>query len=366
MRENLRFQARLHGLDATAAERIAELLDAVGMERRADELVRNLSAGMAQRVAVCRAVLHEPELLLLDEPRSHLDPEAAALVEPLIGPARAAPGCSSATTSSRARRGRPRAGARAGGAVAYEGRPARAATLGRSTGARRDVRSRARDAFAAILAKDLRVELRTLHSLPAMALFAITTFVIFRFGLDRTSARGQPRRRGAAGDAPVRRDPGDQPPLRRRARGGRLRRDPPGAGRPHRALRRQGVGAVRLPGGARAGRRAGLRALLPRLCGRAAAARAGVLLLADLGLAATGPLISSIATNSRARDLLAPLILLPLLVPLMIAAAGAAEPLLAAGGPDTTASAPGWRCSAFTIWSSSLVGYAVYDFLLED
>ena len=61
-----------------------------------------------------------------------------------------------------------------------------------------------------------------------------------------------------------------------------------------------------------------------------------VLLLADLGLAVTGALISSIATNSRARDLIGPLILLPLLVPVMIAAAGAAEPLLAAGGPSTT------------------------------
>ena len=45
-------------------------------------------------------------------------------------------------------------------------------------------------AFAAILAKDLRSELRTLQSLPAMALFAVTTFVIFRFGLDRTSLSG--------------------------------------------------------------------------------------------------------------------------------------------------------------------------------
>ena len=47
-----------------------------------------------------------------------------------------------------------------------------------------------RSAFRAILAKDLRAELRTLQSLPAMALFAVTTFVIFRFGLDRTSLSG--------------------------------------------------------------------------------------------------------------------------------------------------------------------------------
>jgi heme exporter protein A len=85
--ENLRFHARLHGLDGGADTRIADLLDRLGMRRRSGELVRNLSAGMAQRVAVCRAVLHEPELLLLDEPRAHLDPEAAGLVEPLLGPA---------------------------------------------------------------------------------------------------------------------------------------------------------------------------------------------------------------------------------------------------------------------------------------
>jgi heme exporter protein A len=84
--ENLRFAARLYGLEADGASRIAELLDRVRMTSRADELVRNLSAGMVQRLAIARAVLHEPELLLLDEPRSHLDPEAAELIEPLIGP----------------------------------------------------------------------------------------------------------------------------------------------------------------------------------------------------------------------------------------------------------------------------------------
>jgi heme exporter protein A len=81
-RENLRFHARLHAVDA---RRVEELLEAVGMARRADEPVHSLSRGMAQRVAICRAVLHEPELLLLDEPLANLDPGAAGAVAPLIG-----------------------------------------------------------------------------------------------------------------------------------------------------------------------------------------------------------------------------------------------------------------------------------------
>jgi heme exporter protein A len=83
-RENLGFYARLYGVPH-APERIEELLHATDMRRRASEPVATLSRGMAQRIAVCRAVLHSPELLLLDEPNAHLDPEAAALVEPLIG-----------------------------------------------------------------------------------------------------------------------------------------------------------------------------------------------------------------------------------------------------------------------------------------
>jgi heme exporter protein A len=81
-RENLRFHARLHGI---GEERVGEMLEAVAMGTRANEPLRTLSRGMVQRVAVARAVLHDPELLLLDEPHSNLDPAAIELVGPLIG-----------------------------------------------------------------------------------------------------------------------------------------------------------------------------------------------------------------------------------------------------------------------------------------
>jgi heme exporter protein A len=81
-RENLRYHARLHGVPS---ERVEEVLRAVAMADRADEPVRTLSRGMVQRLAVARAVLHRPALLLLDEPRANLDPAASELVEPLIG-----------------------------------------------------------------------------------------------------------------------------------------------------------------------------------------------------------------------------------------------------------------------------------------
>ena len=86
VRENLSFHARLHGL---ALARAAELVELVGLAGRDDEPVRTLSRGMTQRAAICRAVLHEPELLLLDEPLANLDPGGAQAVAPLLaGPSR--------------------------------------------------------------------------------------------------------------------------------------------------------------------------------------------------------------------------------------------------------------------------------------
>jgi heme exporter protein A len=81
-RENLSYHARLHGV---AVARVDERLEAVGMTRRSADPVRELSRGMVQRVAAARATLHDPDLLLLDEPRAGLDPAAAELLEPLIG-----------------------------------------------------------------------------------------------------------------------------------------------------------------------------------------------------------------------------------------------------------------------------------------
>jgi heme exporter protein A len=83
-RDNLRYHARLHGV---SFERVEALIDQVGLRLRAGDRVHTYSRGMIQRLAVCRAVLHDPEVLLLDEPRANLDPAAADLVEPLIGAA---------------------------------------------------------------------------------------------------------------------------------------------------------------------------------------------------------------------------------------------------------------------------------------
>ncbi len=81
--ENLRFYARLYGMEASG-ERIRELLERVGLWHRRHDLVRTFSRGMVQRMAIARALLHNPPILLLDEPDTGLDPQAAEMMTDLL------------------------------------------------------------------------------------------------------------------------------------------------------------------------------------------------------------------------------------------------------------------------------------------
>ncbi len=81
--QNLRFYARLYSL-TDAASCIDELLERVGLVHRRHDLVRTFSRGMQQRLAVARAILHRPSVLLLDEPYTGLDPQATEALSALL------------------------------------------------------------------------------------------------------------------------------------------------------------------------------------------------------------------------------------------------------------------------------------------
>jgi heme exporter protein B len=218
-----------------------------------------------------------------------------------------------------------------------------------------------------VLRKDLRLELRTLETVPAMVLFALVTFVIFHFGLNRATIDGQL----AAGVLTAT----------------LLFAAMLGINRLFVAEREQGgfdafllapvdrtsmllakatglfvflavLEVVAIPA-------FGLFLLGPSL-GPTLPGLILVLALADLGLAVIGTLVSAIAVQTRARDLIGPVIGLPLLIPALIATARAIGPLLQTQHPSS--SPPGKWLAILALYDVvfALLAYAVFDFLLED
>ncbi len=81
--ENLSFFARMYGLHQ-ANQRISEVLELVGLSARRRDLVRTFSRGMQQRLAIGRAVLHDPEVMLFDEPHTGLDQDACVMLDTIL------------------------------------------------------------------------------------------------------------------------------------------------------------------------------------------------------------------------------------------------------------------------------------------
>jgi heme exporter protein B len=217
-----------------------------------------------------------------------------------------------------------------------------------------------------VLRKDLLLELRGFETLPAMILFAIVTFVIFHFGLNRDTIDGQL----AAGVLTVT----------------LLFAAMLGINRLFVAEREQGgFDAFLLAPVDRSALLVakatalflflvvlevfavpafGLLLLGPSL-GHALPGLIAVLALGDVALAVIGTLVSAIAVQTRARDLIGPIIGLPLLLPALIGMARGAGPLLAAHG---SSSPPGRWVAILALYDVvfALLSYAVFDFLLED
>jgi heme ABC exporter ATP-binding subunit CcmA len=81
--ENLQFYSRLYGM-GKSPERISEILQLIGLEKRRKDLVRTFSRGMQQRLAIGRAIFHDPEVLLLDEPHTGLDQDASITLDEIL------------------------------------------------------------------------------------------------------------------------------------------------------------------------------------------------------------------------------------------------------------------------------------------
>jgi heme exporter protein B len=218
---------------------------------------------------------------------------------------------------------------------------------------------------AALLRKELLIELRSWQSVPGMSLFALTTFVVFHFALNRSSVEGDLAagilwvtllfaatlgvNRLFVADAE---DGGfDGFLLAPVDRGALLLAKALALLTYLVALELVAVPAFAL-------------LLLGPTLGGTLPQLIGVLALGDLGVALIGTLVAALAVRTRARDLLGPLLALPLFVPIVIAGARASSPLLAAPGG---APAARWLATlALYDLLFGLIAYALFDFLLED
>ncbi len=221
-------------------------------------------------------------------------------------------------------------------------------------------------AWLVVLRKDLRLELRTLETVPAMILFSLAIFVIFHFGLGRQSVAGQE----AAGILVVTLLFASMLAVNRlfvaeREQGGFEGFLLAPVDRSALLLAKASalflfmaaLEVIAVPGFA-------LLLLGPPL-GRVLGPLVAVLALADGAVAVIGTLVSAIAVQTRARDLIGPIVGLPLQIPALIAAARALGPLLVRHG---STSPPGEWLLVLALYDLlfALVAYAVFDFLLED
>ncbi len=163
--ENLDLYGRLYRVPERR-ERIGMLLERFGLWDARNEPTGSLSRGMLQRLALCRTLLHDPELLLLDEPFAALDAAGAELLLDELA---------STVPRPHDRPVQPPAGAR------RRPRDRAARTLARMSGYLADVTALAR--------KDLLVELRSRDTVPAMLLFVVGVLVVFHFALPEDSSQ---------------------------------------------------------------------------------------------------------------------------------------------------------------------------------
>jgi heme exporter protein B len=217
-----------------------------------------------------------------------------------------------------------------------------------------------------VLRKDLRVELRTLETVPAMILLAVVTFVIFHFGLNRDTIQGQL----AAGVLTTTLLFASMLAINRlfvaeREQGGFDAFLLAPVDRTAMLLAKAAALFIFLAALEVIAVPAFALFLLGPSLGPALPGLILVLALADLGLAVIGTLVSAIAVHTRARDLIGPVISLPLLIPALIATARGVGPLLTA---HTSGSPPGKWLLILALYDLvfALVAYAVFDFLLED